>query len=107
MSGAHGTDTFDEIDLPAPGEKKEVQFDALEEGLAFRGYFIAYLENDLRHRPPINWERIQTQDDDAHDLFEPLKMPLSVVYTDPATGKRYRSEHELEFTFGKYATVIL
>jgi hypothetical protein len=105
VNGAHGPGTFEEVDVLAPGEKKEVQFDAPDEGLAFRGYFIAYLENDLQHRPPIDWDAIKTQDD-AHDLFAPLKMPLCVVYTDPATGRRYRSEHELEFTFGKHSTVI-
>jgi hypothetical protein len=105
VHGAHGPATFKEVDALRPGESRTVKFDAPDEGLASRFYFISYLENDLRNRPPIDWEAIRSQED-AKDLFEPLKMPINVVYTDPATGKKYRSEHELEFTFSKHATVI-
>ncbi len=65
----------------------------------FRTYLLRYLENDLEHRPPIDWDK-------PRELFTPLRMPMYVTYTDPANGRRYRSEHELEFTFSKQVNVI-
>lgn len=76
------------------------------EGLDLFGtYLIRYLYTGLENRPPFDWSKVITQDD-AHDLFALMKMPISVAYTDPATGKSYRTEHELE-TFGKHVSVIL
>jgi hypothetical protein len=103
VKGAHGPGTFEEVDALMPGQSKEVQFDAPDEGLVFRDNLISYLQNDLRSRPPIDWDAVSAGE---KDLFDPLKMPFNAIYTDPATGRKYRSEHELEFTFGKRANVI-
>jgi hypothetical protein len=101
VNGARGTGTFGEIDILRPGESRDVNFDAPDEGMAFRDQFVGYLENDLRSRPPVDWEVVAAKG----ELFTPLKMPMAVVYRDPATGHYYRSIHELEFTFGKHVKV--
>lgn len=105
VPGTKGPGRFEELDALQPGESRKVDFYAEDEGPLFGTYLIRYLNAGLENRPPFDWSKVKTQDH-AHDLFAPMKMPISVVYVDPATGKRYRSEHELEFTFGEHVSVI-
>jgi Flp pilus assembly pilin Flp len=105
VEGTKGPGQFEEIDSLRPGESRSVTFYSVAEGPLFGTYLIRYLYTGLENRPPFDWSKVKTQDD-AHDLFAPMKMPIFVVYTDPATGKRYRSEHELEFHFSQHVAVI-
>lgn len=103
VRGARGPGTFAEVHALPPGEEREVDFYAPDEGLLFGQYFITYLEHDLRMRPPVDWQAVAAGE---RDLFEPLRMAMCVTYTDPITNRRYRSEHELEMTFSRHVTVI-
>jgi hypothetical protein len=105
VTGAKGPGAFELVDALKPGESQKVTFYSEAEGPLFGTYLIKYLHAGLENLPPFDWSKVKTQDD-AHDLFAPMKLPISVVYTDPGTGKRYRSEHELEFTFGQHVSVI-
>ena len=103
--GAKGPGEFEMVDALQPGESRKVTFYSAAEGPLFGLHLIRYLHMGIENLPPFDWSKVKTQDD-AHDLFAPMKMSISVVYTDPATDKRYRSEHELEFTFGQHASVL-
>ncbi len=105
VTGAKGPGAFQLVDVLQPGESRKITFYSEAEGPLFGTYLIKYLHTGIENLPPFDWSKVKTQED-AHDLFAPMKMPISVVYTDPATGKRYRSEHELEFTFGQHVSVI-
>lgn len=102
VNGARGAGTFGEIDILRPGELRDVNFDAPDEGPVFRDHFIGYLENDVRNRTPVDWDAVASKG----GLFTPLRMPITVRYLDPATGRNYHTEHELQFAFNKHVKVI-
>jgi len=103
ISGNRGKGCFIKIDVLRPGERREVAFDAPKDGGVFRSNFIKYLESGLESQRSINWESLGP----TSYVFAPLHIPISVTYTDPATGRRFRSEHDLEFTYAKHAKVRL